>query len=322
MSLLTIGDFFDREKDELALKCLTGETGFEREIRQKNLHRPGLALAGYLDLFTYDRVQILGNTEISFLESIGDERTSAAITKVMTYDIPCVVVTDSNPVPPALVEQGSRMGIPVFSSSLGTTEFTHLLSDFLDEHFAPTLQMHGTLVDVYGTGLLLTGKSGIGKSEVALDLVERGHRLVADDVVIITRKADSVLIGRCNETLNHLMEIRGLGIIDVKEIFGVHSIRMQKRVEMIVELRVWQDRDSFERTGLDKAYKDVLGVDVPHVQLPIFPGKNITVICETLALNLHLQVYGYDAAEELNRRLLKSMQDKQRLRTYLRRDNE
>jgi HPr kinase/phosphorylase len=322
MNLLTIGDFFSLEKDELALQCLTGETGFEREIRQKNLHRPGLALAGYLDLFTYDRVQILGNTEISFLESIGEERTRNAIAKVMTYDIPCIVVTDSNPVPPSLVEQGVHMGIPVFSSSLGTTEFTHLVSDFLDEHFAPTVQMHGTLVDVYGTGLLLTGKSGIGKSEVALDLVERGHRLVADDVVTITRKADSVLIGRCNETLNHLMEIRGLGIIDVKEIFGVHSIRMQKRVEMIVELRVWQDRDSFERTGLDKAHKDVLGIDVPHVQLPIFPGKNITVICETLALNLHLQVYGYDAAEELNRRLLRSMQDKQRLRNYLRRDSE
>ena len=322
MNSLSVGDFFEREKDELFLQTLTGEAGFEREILQKNLHRPGLALAGYLDLFTYDRVQILGNTEISFLESIGDARTRDSIQKVMVYDIPCIVVTNSNPVPEGLVELGREKGIPVFSSSLGTTEFTHLLSDFLDEHFAPTVQMHGTLVDVYGTGLLLTGKSGIGKSEVALDLVERGHRLVADDVVTITRKADSVLIGRCNETLHHLMEIRGLGIIDVKEIFGVHSIRMQKRVEMIVELRVWQDRDGFERTGLDKTSKDVLGIDVPHVQLPIFPGMNITVICETLALNLHLQVYGYDAAEELNRRLLKSMQDNQRLKHYLRRDNE
>ncbi len=322
MESLHIGEFVEQEANELQLRSLTGEAGYGREIRQKNLHRPGLALAGYLDLFTYDRVQILGNTEISFLESIGDKKTRASLEAMLSYDIPCFVVTNSNPVPDPLLELAKEKDIAVLSSSLGTTEFTHLLSDFLDEFFAPTSQMHGTLVDVYGTGLLLTGKSGIGKSEVALDLVERGHRLVADDVVTVTRKADNVLIGRGNKTLLHLMEIRGLGIIDVKEIFGVHSIRMQKRIEMVVELRLWKDRDNFERTGLEKETKDILGIDVPHVQLPIFPGKNITVICETLALNLHLQVYGYDAAEEFNRRLLQNMQDKQRLRSYLRRDNE
>jgi HPr kinase/phosphorylase len=319
---LSVRQFFEEEAGELRLTLLSDPMELGREIPQKNLHRPGLALAGYLELFTHDRIQVLGNTEISYLRSLSADQCRLAFERVFGLEIPCLVITNSNePVPP-MMELAAAAGVPVFQSELSTTELYHLLSDYLDDFFAPTETRHASLVDVYGTGLLLTGKSGIGKSEVALDLVERGHRLVADDVVIVTRKADRILMGQGNDLLQHMMEIRGLGILDVRQIYGIHAVRMQKRVEMIVELCLWEERGSIDRTGLDQETATILGLELPLIRLPIFPGKNITVICETLALNHHLKVYGYDSSQELNRRLLKTMEDRRRLRSYLRRDPE
>jgi len=319
---LSVRQFFEEEHGELRLTLLSDPMHLGREIPQKNLHRPGLALAGYLELFTHDRIQVLGNTEMSYLRSLSPEQCQQAFARVFALEIPCLVITNNNdPVPPML-ELAQAAGVPVFQSELSTTELYHLLSDYLDDFFAPTESRHASLVDVYGTGLLLTGKSGIGKSEVALDLVERGHRLVADDVVIVTRKADRILMGQGNDLLQHMMEIRGLGILDVRQIYGIHAVRMQKRVEMIVELCLWEERGSIDRTGLDQESATILGIELPLIRLPIFPGKNITVICETLALNHHLKVYGYDSSQELNRRLLKTMEDRRRLRSYLRRDPE
>ncbi len=322
MNSLSVRQFFDEEAEELQLRLLNSEDGLNRGITHQNLHRPGLALAGYLDLFTYNRIQVLGNTEIAYLGTLNEEQRRDSLEQVFALEIPCIIISDGNDAPVPLLEIASECGICVFRSELNTTNLYHLLSDYLDDCFAPTENLHATLVDVYGTGMLLTGKSGIGKSEVALDLVERGHRLVADDVVTISRKADRILMGQGNDTLQHLMEIRGLGIVDVRQIYGISAVRMQKRVEMIVELRLWEERNTFERTGLDHATQNILGLQLPLVRLPIFPGKNITVICETLALNLHLKVYGYDSAVEFNKRLLQNMQDKRRLRRYLRRDTE
>jgi len=319
---LSVRKFFEDERHELRLTLLTDPQALDRPIPQKNLHRPGLALAGYLDLFTHDRIQVLGNTEISYLRSLTARKCRAAFLKVFQFPIPCLVITNSNePVAP-LLELAEQAGVPVFQSEMGTTELYHLLSDYLDDFFAPAENLHATLVDVYGTGLLLTGKSGIGKSEVGLDLVERGHRLVADDAVQVVRKADRILMGQGNDLLQHMMEIRGLGILDVRQIYGISAVRMQKRVEMVVELTLWEERGNIDRTGLEKETLEILGIQLPLVRLPIFPGKNITVICETLALNHHLKVYGYDSAEALNRRLLKTMEERRRLRTYLIRDTE
>lgn len=319
---LSIRKLVADEGEELRLRVLTEDNLLDRRVPQKNLHRPGLALAGYLELFTHDRIQVLGNTEISYLSSISEQKRRKAFEALFEFQIPCLLITNENEALEPIVELATKSGVPVLVSELDTTALYHLLSDYLDDFFAPSETLHGSLVDVHGTGLLVTGKSGIGKSEVALDLVERGHRLVADDVVLVTRKADRILMGQGNDLLQHLMEIRGLGIIDVRQIYGIGAVRMQKRVEMVVEMCLWEDRGNIDRTGLEKESKTIMGIEIPLVRLPIFPGKNITVICETLALNHHLKVYGYDSAEELNRRLLKTLDDRKRLKAYLRRDPE
>ena len=195
--------------------------------------------------------------------------------------------------------------VPVFSSPLETTKAVYFLGDFLDDQFSPQTTIHGSFVDVYGIGLLLAGRSGIGKSEIALDLVERGHRLVSDDIVNVTRKGEGILIGTGTDLVKHFMEIRGLGLIDVQSIFGVRSIRFQKRIEVVVELMEWESNGEFTRTGLDQDTMTILDVEIPHIILPIFPGKNVTVIAEVIALNYLLKHYGYDAAQEFSKKLEK-----------------
>jgi HPr kinase/phosphorylase len=322
MQKLQVGVFFQDTQERLSLKLVNTPKGLVREIRQKDLHRPGLALAGFIDLFTYDRVQILGNTEIRYLNSLSEDAQRVSLERIFQFDIPCIIVTNSNPIPPDVPRLADLAGISIFSTPLSTTELTHLLSDYLDHKFAPSLTVHGSLVDVYGTGLLFTGRSGIGKSEVALDLVERGHRLVSDDVVTITRTADNVLMGYGSELLKHYMEIRGIGIIDIGRMFGVRAVRLQKRVETEVELVDWSDEHDYERTGMDEVLKEYLGVQIPHVRLPIFPGKNITVLAETIALNQHLKVYGFHPAKQFSAALTDAMKVRTQLESYLEKDYE
>jgi HPr kinase/phosphorylase len=203
-------------------------------VTEKNLHRPGLALAGYVELFTYQRVQILGNTENQYLRYLGPAKRKTAFQYLIQFDIPCIFLTENNEIEPELVRMATEKGVPIFRTPTPSTEFMYLLRDFLDDQFAQQQTMHGSMVDVYGIGMLLIGKSGIGKSEVALDLVERGHRLVADDVVVVTKKEENVLMGSGTDLVQHFMEIRGLGIIDVRAMFGIRAIRFQKRVEVVV----------------------------------------------------------------------------------------
>jgi len=319
---LQVSAFYQEVQSRLKLKLRNSPRGLTREITQKEVHRPGLALAGFIELFTYDRVQILGNTEIRYLGSLNDQARRATLTTLFKFEIPCIIVTNDNPLPLELSQAADAAGIAVFSSPLTTTETTHLLSDYLDQKFAPHITIHGSLVDVYGTGLIFTGRSGIGKSEVSLDLVERGHRLVSDDMVTLTRTAENVLIGHGREYLKHYMEIRGIGIIDVGRMFGVRAIRQQKRVETEVELVDWRPDGDYERVGLEEQQKEYLGVKIPHVVLPIFPGKNITVIAEAIALNLHLKIYGFHPAREFSRALTEVMESKTKLQSYLEKDFE
>lgn len=322
MDKLPVSVFFEETHERLSLISANSKNGFKREITQKDLHRPGLALAGFIELFTFDRVQILGNTEIKYLNSLSNEKVREALERIFQFEIPCIIVSNSNDLPPDLPRIADKVGVSIFSTPLTTTELVHLLSDYLDHKFAPTTLVHGSLVDVYGTGLLFTGRSGIGKSEVALDLVERGHRLVADDVVTMTRSADNIIMGHGPELLKHFMEIRGVGIIDVGKMFGVRAVRLQKRIETEVELVEWSAQMEYERLGLDESSKEYLGVKIPHVRLPIFPGKNVTVIAETIALNLHLKVYGFNPAQEFSDALSDMIQKRSQLQTYLEKDFE
>lgn len=274
-----------------------------KKIVEKNLHRPGLVLSGYTDLFQYQRMQILGNTEIGYLEHLAEEARHHAFDTLIGFDLPCIILTAGNQLSDELLARATARGIAVLSTPLSTTKFMTLLGDFLEVEFAPRQTLHASLVDVYGVGLLLTGKAGIGKSEIALDLVERGHRLVADDVVVVTRQQGNILIGSGTDVVKHFMEIRGVGLVDTQAMFGIRAIRFQKRIELIVHMELMNPESEYTRINMIEDTKDILGVDLPVVRLPITPGKNVTVICEVIAMNYLLTQYGYDAAKSFAERL-------------------
>jgi HPr kinase/phosphorylase len=286
--------------------CAAADICSKRFVHEPDLHRPGLALAGYLKLYSFQRIQIMGNTECEYLSNLNKEDQIKSFSEILHFDIPVIFLTHGNELPEYLLTLAKDHQIPVFRTQVETTKFMFLLRDFLEDQFASQTVVHGSMVDVYGIGILISGKSGIGKSEVALDLVERGHRLVADDVVTLTKK-NNVLIAAATDMNRHFMEIRGLGIIDVMSMFGIRSVRYQKRLEVVIELFLWEQNTKIDRTGLEKEHIDILGVNIPLTRLPITPGKNITVIAEVIAMNHLLSHYGYDAAvafqEKINKRI-------------------
>ncbi|OGU73620.1 MAG: HPr(Ser) kinase/phosphatase [Ignavibacteria bacterium RBG_16_34_14] len=307
---ITVEFLYENSKDLAKLNLYSDTSGFNRKIYEQNLHRPGLALAGFVDLFSFSRVQVFGNTEMKYLAQLSNEKRVEAIERIFRFSIPCIILTDNNKPFPELLELSNKNNIPLFGSSLSTTKLVYFVSDFLDDQFAERISIHGSFVDVYGAGILFIGKSGIGKSEVALDLVERGHRLVADDLIILTKKGEGILMGSGTNLAKHFMEIRGLGIIDIERMFGIRAIRYQKRLEIIVELELWDDETEYTRTGLDEETVNVVGVDILYVKLPILPGKNITVISEVISLNYLLKHYGYSAAEIFQDKLTKTINNK------------
>jgi HPr kinase/phosphorylase len=261
-----------------------------------------------VDLFTHQRIQILGNTENQYLDHLGEAKRRDAFENLIQFPVPCIVVTDGNRLDDDLVSMATDANIPVYRTSLPTVQFMSSLRGFLADQFAPQRAVHGSLVDVYGIGLLLLGKSGIGKSEVALDLVERGHRLVADDVVIATKRDESILMGAGTELVQHFMEVRGLGLVDVRSMFGIRAIRFQKRIEVVVHMQLWDPDKEYTRINMVEDTHELLGVDLPKVEVPITPGKNITVICEVIAMNYLLRHYGHDPAEVFTERLRQRIQ--------------
>lgn len=312
---ISVDFFYHAAKDRFKLtKISEGNTGLDKIIRDQHINRPGLALAGYTALFTYDRVQILGNTEMRYLRQLSADARTKTLRKFFKFDIPCICVTFNNKPTDEFMEMAHKKGVAVFITPLETTRFAYFINDFLDDQFSPQIALHASFVDVYGVGLLFYGRSGIGKSEIALDLVERGHRLVADDVVMISRKGDGILMGTGTELVKHFMEIRGLGIIDVRSVFGIRAIRFQKRVELLVNLEEWNPKKEYTRTGMDNENMDLLGVELPFVRLPIFPGKNITVISEIIALNYLCKHYGYDAAKALSEKLEQTINSKSKFK--------
>lgn len=295
------------KRDDLQLSAWTGEIGMTKEITNAELNRPGLALAGYTHRFSNSRIQLIGETELTYLMSLSPEDRQRSVENVLSLEVPCVIITKGLSPPPELLSVAEKYATGVLGTTLTTDEFIHWLVEYLEPHFAPTTTLHGSLVDVYGIGLLFTGRSGIGKSETALDLIERGHRLVADDVVTAYRVRRGVIIGTGNELLQHFMEIRGVGIIDIPSMFGIRGIRMKKRIEVVVRLEEWDEKVDYERLGIEEKTTTVLGVDLPYVMIPIVPGKNLTVIAEIVALNHMVKLVGLNPAGELNRRLVDVM---------------
>ncbi len=323
MKTLGVARLFEDQREDLQLEQLTESLASKCEITVSDINRPGMALMGFMENFLPERIQIIAQTELTYLATLSPGAVREALDRFFSFTMPLVVICKELQVPPYLVQRANEVGVPVLRTPQSTTPFIHSLTSYLDHMFAPSVSVHGSLVDVYGCGLLFTGRSAIGKSETALDLVERGHRLVADDIVTITKRHGDLLIGTGNQLLRHHMEIRGLGIIDVQSIFGIRSIRLQKRVEVEVNLREWSDDEDYERIGLDERKTEILGIKIPLVQVPITPGKNITVIAEVIALHYLVKVVGgFSPAERLNQHMLEVMKRKSAARAWVREDTE
>ncbi len=323
MVTITVEKIYIERNQDLELTLLNStDASLKKKVHTGELHRPGLALTGFLERFANQRIQILGETEMTYIRQLPIEHLIEISEKLFSFDIPMVII--SKGITPSLefIDVADAHNTPVFSSRLTTTALCNRLAAYLDHLFAPSTNVHGTLVDVYGVGLLYTGKSGVGKSEVALDLVERGHRLVADDVAKITRVAPDVLMGSGSELLGHHMEIRGVGIIDIEELFGIRAIRLQKRIEVEVRLTLWSETIDYERLGLEEKYTTILGVQIPIVHIPISPGKNITVISEVIAMNHMLKVYGENSALDFSKKLSDRLSRQSITKDYLESDFE
>jgi HPr kinase/phosphorylase len=320
--MLRLRDFLTRRGDPLQLESLTGEQGLDRALTDAEVASPGLALAGYTGRFAPNRLHVFGETEITYLSSLPAEQRRRSLENFFAFELPVVFVTKAQDVPPELIELASARGVPVLRTRLKTAEFYRLIKPIVEDAFAPRSTLHGSLADVYGVGLLFVGRSGIGKSECVLDLVERGHRLVADDVVQVTRRGNDVLIGRGHELAGHHMEIRGIGLIDIPALFGVRAVRQQKRIEVVVQLEEWETNKEVERTGLSHQETVILGVTLPRMVVPLNPGKNITVISEVVAMMHLLRYSGVDVAAAFNERLIKRMKEQRGVREYLQNDYE
>ena len=304
---LTVAQLVERVGASLQLEQIGAAHGLSRAITSPEASSPGLVLSGYFERFPHERIQVFGETEVTYLEALPDAVRAERLDTFFAHPVPCAFLTKGQEPPAHFVEAASRHGVAVLRTQLKTAEFYRLLKPFLAEEFAPSTTLHGSLADVFGVGLFFVGQSGIGKSECVLDLVERGHRLVADDLVIVRRRGNDVLLGRGHELQRHYMEIRGIGLIDIPAIFGIRAVRQQKRIEVVVQLEEWNQEAIVDRTGLDGETHDILGVALPMIRVPLNPGKNITVIAEVIAMNHLLRYSGVNPAEAFNQRLIARM---------------
>jgi len=292
----------DFEK-ELSLTVLSPSSKKEWDIKTPDLNRPGLQFTGFYEYFAYERPQVLGKVEMTYLESLEPDARREMLKNYFSYNLPCVVVCRGMNPPKDLLEEAAARNIAVYQSQLSTTRFTFKAINYLNRCLAPRVTRHGVLVDVYGVGVLITGESGVGKSEAALELVKRGHVLVADVVVDICRVSDNRLVGEAPEMVRHFMEIRGIGIIDIRAMFGVGSVLLTKSIDLVMHMEKWVEGKEYDRLGLQDDYITILGVKVPHQIMPVRPGRNMAIIIEVAARNLSLKRLGYSAAHELDRRL-------------------
>ncbi len=301
---LSIKDLLEDDEYGLDLRLIAGEAGLSHRLYSSRIQKPGLALTGYTEHLHPDRVQVLGNTEISYLSQISEDQAVGYVQKLCSFPISCFIITKGLDPPYFLKNEAENAGIPLLGTPIQSSTFISLITKFLEERLLPTTHIHGVLVDVLGVGVLLLGKSGIGKSECALDLVIRGHRLVADDIIHVKKKMPASLVGQAAEMIQYHMEIRGLGIINIKDLFGVSSIREKKIIHMVLELVEWDPEQEYERLGIDDRVYSILGIDLPHLKIPVRPGRNLTSIIEVAARNYLLKGMGYHSARDFHERLM------------------
>jgi HPr kinase/phosphorylase len=292
---LRVRDLLAAVGAELSLRLVAGRRGLDRVVLIPRVQRPGLALTGFTEYIRYGRVQILGGTEVTYLRTLPPSRRRAVLRRLARCEVTCFVVTKGLVPPPELLAETEQRGVPVLVTRLESTRFIKQLSAFLDDRLALRMQLHSVLLDVFGLGVLIIGESGIGKSECGLDLIDRGHRLVADDVVEIKRLAET-LVGSSPDLTRYHMELRGLGVINIKDLYGVSSIRLTKRVELVVSLERWEEGREYDRLGLGDERYPILGVEAPLVRMPVAPGRNLALLVEVAARNQLLKARGYDAA--------------------------
>lgn len=305
---LSIQDLLDEKEYGLELRLLGGAVGLDHRISSSRIQKPGLALTGYTQHLHPSRIQVLGNTEISYLDQLNTDQLVENARAICSFPICCFIVTKGLIPPETFLQIAEEMQIPVLQSPHQSSTFISLITKFLEERLLPTTHLHGVLVDVLGVGVLLTGKSGIGKSECALELVIRGHRLVADDMVFIRKKMPASLVGQPVQQIQYLMEIRGLGIINIKDLYGVSSIREKKIVDMVLELVDWDPDQEYDRLGIDDRTIAILGIDLPHLTIPVRPGRNLGAIIEVAARNFLLKGMGYHSARRFQQQLLDRME--------------
>ena len=294
--------------DKMDLECLTPDVDISKiKITQSDINRPALQLAGFFDYFDHHRVQIIGHVENTYMEKQGLEYSVEMMGRIMSYKVPCIVYCRDMAVPDAILEVADKAGVPILRTKQTTSSFSSELNRWLKVELAPRISIHGVLVDIYGEGVLITGESGIGKSEVALELIHRGHRLVSDDVVEIKKVSDATLIGTAPDITRHFIELRGIGIVDVKTLFGVESVMYNQTIDMVIRLEDWNREANYDRLGLDEEYIEFLGNKVVCYSIPIRPGRNLAVIVESAAINYRAKKMGYNAAQELYNRVTGSL---------------
>lgn len=289
--------------ERFTLELVTGEDGIHREIVTSDISRPGMEMAGYFKYYPANRLQLLGKTEISFFSELTDEEQKDRAVRLCTDITPGIVVTRNLEIPHVIYAAAKDAGVPLMRSPFKTTRVISRLTNYLESKFAPFTAIHGVLVDIYGVGVLITGQSGVGKSETALELVKRGHRLVADDSVEIRQEDYDTLIGNSPPLIEHLLEIRGLGIINVMTLFGAGAVRSHKRITYAIHLELWDQKKQYDRLGLEEETMRIMDVDIPRATVPVRPGRNLAVIIEVAAMNFRLKRMGINAAEEFSERL-------------------
>jgi HPr kinase/phosphorylase len=296
--------------EEFNLELLNkGQDVAFRPVVTSDISRPGMEMAGYFTYYPAKRIQLLGKTEMTFFSELSKEEKVDRMERLCTYDTPGIILSRSMEAPPELIAAANRVGVPVFSSSVTTTRLSSQITNYLESQLAPMTAVHGVLVDIYGVGVLITGSSGVGKSETALDLVRRGHRLVADDSVEIKEEHEGVLVGRSPDLIKHLLEIRGLGIINVMTLFGAGSVRNFKRIGLGIHLELWDQKKQYDRLGLDEDTVKIFNTDLPKVTIPVRPGRNLAVIIEVAAMNFRLKRMGINAAQQFTDQLAGVIED-------------
>lgn len=289
--------------EKFQLDLISGEEGINRPITMSDISRPGIEMAGYFDYYPAERIQLLGKTELSFFNQLSASERASRMEQLCTDITPAIIVTRGLEVPPELIEASERESVPVLKVTMKTTRFSSRLTNFLESKLAPTTAVHGVLVDIYGVGVLITGQSGVGKSETALELVKRGHRLVADDCVEIRQEDQDTLVGTSPELIEHLLEIRGLGIINVMTLFGAGAIRGHKKISLVVYLEIWDPKRQYDRLGLDEEKIKIIDTEIQKLTIPVRPGRNLAIIIEVAAMNFRLKRMGVNAAQQFTERL-------------------